>query len=280
MLNRLADYHTHTVRCGHATGSMEAYVEAAIARGLGEIGFSDHVPMYWLPEEKRDPTGAMAMAELEEYVSDVLRLRERYPEIPVRLGLEADYIPGHEEALVRLLEAYPWDYVIGSVHFLDDWNFDHPDLVYRYAEWDIGELYDRFFALERAAAGSGLFDILAHIDLIKKFGHRPARPLTAAYAELADAIAGSGAAIELSTAGLRKPVGEVYPAPELLQACCQRGVPLVISSDAHAPEEVGWGFEDALDLALRAGFTQVARFAGRRHQLVPLACDTERAGPP
>ena len=145
--------------------------------GLGEIGFSDHVPMYWLPEERRDPTGAMAMEELEAYVSDVLRLRERYPEIShPGWGWKADFIPGHEEELVRLLEPYPWDYVIGSVHFLDDWNFDHPDLVHRYAEWDIDVLYDRFFALERAAAESGLFDILAHIDLIKKFGHRPRRP--------------------------------------------------------------------------------------------------------
>ncbi|MEW8979043.1 MAG: histidinol-phosphatase [Symbiobacterium sp.] len=271
MLNRLADYHTHTVRCGHATGTMEAYVEAAIARGLGEIGFSDHVPMYWLPEERRDPGGAMAMAELEEYVTDVLRLRERYPEIPIRLGLEADFIPGHEEALTRLLEAYPWDYVIGSVHFLDDWNFDNPDYVHRYSEWDIAELYARFFALERAAAESGLFDILAHIDLIKKFGHRPPGELTHLYTDLADAIARAGVAIELSTAGLRKPVGEVYPAPALLRACCERGVPLVISSDAHAPDEVGWGFEDARELALRTGFTETARFEGRRRRMVPLA---------
>ncbi|MFB5085564.1 histidinol-phosphatase [Symbiobacterium thermophilum] len=271
MLNRLADYHMHTVRCGHAVGAMEAYVETAIARGLGEIGFSDHVPMYWLPEERRDPTGAMAMEELEAYVSDVLRLRERYPEIPIRLGLEADFIPGHEEELVRLLEPYPWDYVIGSVHFLDDWNFDHPDLVHRYAEWDIDVLYDRFFALERAAAESGLFDILAHIDLIKKFGHRPRRDQSEAYAALADAIARSGVAIELSTAGLRKPVGEYYPAPALLKACCARGIPVVISSDAHAPEEVGWGFAEARALALEVGFTHTARFAGRRRQMVPLS---------
>ncbi|MFO7273710.1 MAG: histidinol-phosphatase [Bacillota bacterium] len=271
MLHRLADYHMHTVRCGHAVGTMEAYVEAAIARGLGEIGFSDHVPMYWVPEEQRDPSGAMSMAELEAYVADVLRLRERYPEIPIRLGLEADFIPGHEEELVRLLEPYPWDYVIGSVHFLGDWNFDHPAFVHRFAEWDIDDLYDRFFALEQMAAESGLFDILAHIDLIKIFGHRPNRDLSEAYARLAGAIARAGVAIELSTAGLRKPVGEYYPAPALLKACCERGVPLVISSDAHAPEQVGWGFEQARALALETGFTHTVRFAGRRRQLVPLA---------
>src|SRR5690606_36663527 len=114
-----------------------------------------------------------------------------------------------------------------------------------YAEWDIDVLYDRFFALERGAAESGLFDILAHIDLIKKFGHRPRRDQSEAYAALADAIARSGVAIELSTAGLRKPVGEYYPAPALLKACCARGIPVVISSDAHAPEEVGCGFAEA-----------------------------------
>lgn len=242
---------------------MEEYVEAAIAAGLREIGFSDHVPMYWLPVEQRDPGIAMRMEELEEYVADVVRLRERYPEIPIRLGLEADYIPGREEDLARILAPYPWDYVIGSVHFLGDWGFDNPAEQNRYAEWDISELYGKFFTLECMAASSGLFDILAHIDLIKKFGHRPSHDLGRLYADVARTIAEAGVAIELSTAGLRKPVGEVYPHPALLQACCEQGVPLVISSDAHKPGEVGWGFASARDLALRTGYTQVVRFEQR-----------------
>ncbi len=270
MLKNIVDYHTHTTRCGHAAGTMEEYVEAAIQAGLREIGFSDHIPMYWLPEEQRDPGIAMRMEELEVYVADVLRLRERYPEIPIRLGIEADFIPGREEDLIRLLQPYPWDYVIGSVHFIGDWGFDDPAAVGRYAEWDISELYARFFTLEKMAAKSGLFDILAHIDLIKKFGHRPSADLSRVYADVAETIAAAGVAIELSTAGLRKPVKEVYPHPDLLQACCERGVPLVISSDAHSPQEVAWGFAEARELALRTGYTRVARFVQRQRFLEPL----------
>jgi histidinol-phosphatase (PHP family) len=270
MLNYLADYHMHTTRCGHAVGSMEAYVEHALRMGLREIGFSDHIPMYWLPEERRDRGIAMPMAELEAYVTDVLRLRERYPEIPIRLGLEADFIPGQEEALQRVLAPYPWDYVIGSVHFIGDWDFDNPAKVNRFAEWDIDDLYGKFFTLEMMAAESGLFDILAHIDLVKKFGHRASRDLGPVYNAVADVIARAGVAIELSTAGLRKPVREYYPAPDLLRACQERDVPLVISSDAHAPTEVGWGFADAARHAVEVGWRQVAFFEGRRRHLGPL----------
>ncbi len=249
---------------------MDEYVEAAIAAGIREIGFSDHIPMYWLPVEERDPGIAMRMEELEEYVADVLRLRSRYPEIPIRLGIEADFIPGREEDLVRILERYPWDYVIGSVHFIGDWDFDNPASVSRYAQWDISELYAKFFTLETMAAKSGLFDIMAHIDLIKKFGHRPSHDLGRLYADVAAVMAGAGVAIELSTAGLRKPVGEVYPNPTLLSECCKRGVPLVISSDAHRPEEVAWGFQGARTLALDIGYTEVVRFENRTRFSDPL----------
>lgn len=269
-VHRLTDYHVHTPRCGHATGRMEEYVEAAIAAGLAEIGFSDHLPMYWLPPERRDRSVAMAMEELEEYVADVLRLRERYPEIPIRLGVEADYIPGREEDLARLLEPYPWDYVIGSVHFIGDWGFDNPAEVRRFAEWNLSDLYARFFALEIQAARSGLFDIMAHIDLVKKFGHRPETDLRPVYREVAAALAQAGVAVELSTAGLRKPVGEVYPHPDLLAECCRHGVPIVINSDAHSPEEVAWGFADALALARAVGYRQVVRFSRRQRTAVDL----------
>jgi histidinol-phosphatase (PHP family) len=249
---------------------MEEYVEAAIAAGLKELGFSDHIPLYWLPEERRDPGSAMPMVELDDYVQDVIRLRERYPEIPIRLGLEADYVPGHEEELVRILGLYDWDYVIGSVHFIGDWNFDHEGYINRYAEWDISELYARFFTLEIMAARSGLFDIMGHLDLIKKFGHRPSGDLGRLYADVAEAVAGVGVAVELNTAGWRKPVGEAYPNPVLLQELCRRGVDLVISSDAHAPAEVALGFTEARELARTAGYRQMARFAGRQRLFDPL----------
>ncbi|HWI64159.1 MAG TPA: histidinol-phosphatase HisJ family protein [Symbiobacteriaceae bacterium] len=270
MLKNLVDYHTHTVRCGHAEGTMEEYVEAAIAAGLKEFGFSDHLPFYWSPEDQPDPTSSMARHELEEYVADVLRLRDRYREIPIRLGIEADYVPGYEEDLVNMLAPYPWDYVIGSVHIIGDWDFDNPAKVNRYADWDISELYAKFFTLEIMAAKSGLFDVLAHIDLIKKFGHRPSHDLGRLYADVAETIAKNDVAIELSTAGLRKPVREVYPNPALLKECCDRGVPLILSSDCHAPGEVAWGFAEAANLARQIGFTRTVRFEGRRRIYEPL----------
>ncbi|HYF94975.1 MAG TPA: histidinol-phosphatase HisJ family protein [Symbiobacteriaceae bacterium] len=270
MLKNLVDYHSHTIRCGHAEGSMEEYVEAAIAAGLQEFGFSDHLPMYWLPGDQPDPTSTMAMSELEDYVVDVLRLRARYPEIPIRLGIEADYIPGREDDLARLLEPYPWDYVLGSVHNIGEWDFDNPTKISRYDDWDIAELYTQFFELELMAIRCGLFDIMTHLDLIKKFGHRPPHDLGSTYAELAGALAGANVAIELSTAGLRKPVREVYPHPSLLRECCRRGVPLVLSSDCHAPGEVAWGFADAAALARQIGWTHTARFERRRRYLIPL----------
>lgn len=270
MVKNYADYHMHTTRCGHAEGSMAEYVEQALQVGLQEIGFSDHIPMYWLPEQERDPGIAMPMAELEAYVQDVLDLRRRYPEIPIRLGIEADFIPGQEEELQRILAPYPWDYVIGSVHFIGDWGFDNPAEVNRFADWDIDELYGKFFTLELLAAESGLFDIMAHIDLIKKFGHRPSKDLGALYERVAQTIAQAGVAIELSTAGVRKPVAEHYPAPALLQACHAAGVPLVLSSDAHRPSEVGWGFATAAAIARQTGWTELAYFEGRQRRLQPI----------
>lgn len=268
----LVDYHTHTVRCGHAGGTMEEYVEAAIRRGLQEIGFSDHIPMYWLPESARDDSVAMPMEQLDDYVQDVLRLRDRYPEIPIRLGIEADYIPGHEEELARLLGRYEWDYVIGSCHFIGTWGFDNPAEVAVYARWDLGDLYDRFWDLEIAAARTGLFDIMGHIDLIKKFGHRPPAgyDLSGAYSRVAGALAAAGVAIELSVAGTRKPVREYYPHPDLLRECGRRGVDLVISSDAHHPSEVGKEFEAALSVAMDVGYDRLVSFAQRRRSYHPL----------
>jgi histidinol-phosphatase (PHP family) len=160
--------------------------------------------------------------------------------------------------------------VIGSVHFIGDWGFDNPAEVNRYAEWDISELYGKFFTLEIKAAESGLFDIMAHIDLIKKFGHRPSCDLSRLYADVAEAMARAGVAIELSTAGLRKPVQEVYPNPALLRECAARGIPLVISSDAHAPGEVAWGFSEAREAAMQAGYRHLVRFEGRRRFAVDL----------
>lgn len=263
-MSGLFDYHVHTHFCPHASGRAEEYVLRAVELGLDEIGFAEHVPMYWLPKERRDATIAMDEAQMDEYVQTVLDLDSRFPEIHVRLGIEADYIPGAEDALARLLAPYPWDYVYGSVHFLGEWGFDNPAAAHRYDEWNLDELYETYFDTVAAAAESGLFDVIGHIDVIKKWGHRPPRPSHELFVRAADAVASAGVGVELNTAGYRKPVRELYPSAKLLTALVERGVDLTLGSDSHAPSEVGLALDAAVSEARAAGAVSLVRFQKRR----------------
>ncbi|MFZ5597833.1 MAG: histidinol-phosphatase HisJ family protein [Bacillota bacterium] len=263
----IPDYHIHTSLCGHARGEMHQYVEEAAGKGIGEIGFSDHVPMYWLPPAGRDPELAMAEEEFPGYVAQVLRLRDSYRSPAIRLGVEVDYIPGREEEARRFISAHPFDYVIGSVHYLDGWGFDHPLFVEEYRRRDIEEIYAGYFELLCQAAASGIFDIIAHPDLIKKFGHRPEKAPLHLYRQAARVFASSGVCVEVNTAGLRVPAGEIYPTLEFLRLCRLEGVPAVTGSDAHSPELVGNGFGAAVDLLKEAGYTGVTLFKGRKRTM-------------
>lgn len=261
----VVDYHVHTTRCGHAVGAMERYVERAIHAGLTELGFSDHLYLYWLPPEQRDRELGMAEWELEFYLRDVYRCRERYAsDIAIRVSTEADFIPGHERTLEAILRRYDWDYVLGSVHFVDGWGCDDRRYLAGYERWDVDALYRRYFDLVGEAAETGFFDIMAHVDLIKKFGHRPGEDQGGSYAALADRLARAGVCVEVNAAGLRKPAAEAYPHPDLLRACREAGVPTTFASDAHAPEEVGQDFAASAALMRAAGYETYLAFSSRR----------------
>ena len=262
----LVDYHVHTARCGHASGEMAAYVERAVRAGLPEMGFSDHLFLYWLPPEARDPELAMPEDQFDEYVEDVFRLRRAHPDIAIRLSVEADFIPSHVATLAGILERYPWDYVVGSVHFVDAWGMDDSRYIATYDDWDIDELYERYFDLVCRGAESGHFDTMAHLDLVKKFGHRPTRDPADLYARVARRLAAAGVAVEVNTAGLRKPVGELYPHPDLLAACRRAGVPATLGSDAHRPEEVAADFGLAVAHLRAAGYERVLTYSQRRRE--------------
>ena len=270
----MVDYHVHTARCGHARGTVERYVEHAIEAGLTELGFSDHLYLYWVPATERDPELAMAEWELDFYVEDVERCRARYrDDIVIRLSTEADFVPGHERQLEGILRRYDWDYVIGSVHFLDGWGFDDERYLTGYAEWDIDALYRRYFDVVGASAETGLFDTIGHPDLVKKFGHRPRADMSTEYATLAARFARAGTCVEVNTAGLRKPVGEIYPHADLLRACRAAGVSATLGADAHAPDEVAADFASAATLLRETGYRESVRFERRaraRTDLTPL----------
>jgi histidinol-phosphatase (PHP family) len=256
----MIDYHIHTKLCGHATGEMEQYVERAIEIGLSEIGFSDHLPFV----DFERPGFAMTISQLPYYVQKVDKLREKYPNITIRLGIEVDYFPQLKKEISELLAKYPFDYVYGSVHFIDDWAFDSP---YALPEWnlaDIDQVWEQYIGLLHQAAQSNLFDVLSHLDLVKIYGFRPTRDMLPRWETLMKCLKDNGLATEINTRGLRKPVAEIYPSEEILTLIKKYEIPLVFGSDAHAPEEVGRDFDQARELALKYDITSIAQFRGRK----------------
>jgi len=261
------DYHMHTPRCHHASGTVREFAEAAMAAGMHEIGMSDHSPM---PAGFMDDW-RMAPSELHSYLTEVEQVRDALAaDLTVRVGLEADFRPGSEAGVARLISLYDWDYVIGSVHYIDDWDFDNPA---RLAHWDkvgVEEVYCAYFDLVAQSAATGMFDIIGHPDLIKKFGHRPpedsSRVLEAEEAML-QAVHKAGCALEISSAGLRKPVGEIYPLPRIVKRAAELAIPFAYGSDAHGPDAVGHGMDACLELLEASGVHEVCVFSNRQRSM-------------
>jgi len=233
------DLHVHTWRCRHAEGAAAEYVRVAAERGVSTLCFTEHLPM--------PPSLIERIAGAEG----------------VLLGIEIDAVPEAREHAAALLGAYPFDLVLGSVHFIDAWAFDDPDKTGEYDRWDYGELWERYFTDLVDAARSGLADVMAHADLVKKFCKRPDTPVGHLYGATADALSEAGVAVEVNTAGLHKPCRELYPGPDLLAELRRAGVPVTIGSDAHAPEQVALGTGEAIEALRSAGYRSVLVFRGR-----------------
>ena len=202
----------------------------------------------------------MRLDQVEGYVAEVQHLQRDAPDF-VLLGIEADYHPATIEAVGDLLSAYPFDYVIGSVHYLDRWGFDDPRNTDGWSQRDVDDVYRQYLEVVGDAAQTGLFTILGHLDLVKKFGHRPTQSLDAALDTLARRVADAKVIVELNTAGLRKPVGEIYPSVEWLRVLQAHGVPITFGSDAHRPHEVGADLAAAAEAARAAGYHEYAWLA-------------------
>jgi histidinol-phosphatase (PHP family) len=273
----LTDLHVHLRRdelehtaAGHFTAAnAERYLEVAAERGVDYLGVSEHVYRFrqslsvW-----RHPFWVEnALDDLDEYCAFVR------DETELRLGIEADFVPSREDRMANLLEERDWDYVVGSVHFLLDRALDMR------GEWDVwrsadpDKVWRRYFETLGEAARTGLFDVLAHPDLVKVWGAGAPRPdgdLRRFYDLAMDGIADSDVAIEVSTAGLRKPVAEIYPAPAFLEMCLDVGRPVALSSDAHVPADLAFGYDAALELLGSLGVTEIAVFDRRERRMEQL----------
>jgi histidinol-phosphatase (PHP family) len=274
----LTDYHLHLRPDENGTDfdryfcaeNVDRYLAAAERAGIEELGVSEHVYRFRQALDLwRHPLW------IENAVDDIDAYCEYVRGTPLRLGIECDYVPGAEERTAALLGAHEFDYVVGSVHFVGEGDaaVDHEGFDVWEGDGDPDEIWRRYFETLAACARSGLFDILAHPDLVKVWGRArplPERDLRAFYEPAVEAIAETGIAVEISTAGLRKPVGDLYPSRQFAEMCVEAGASFALSSDAHLPEQVGFEYDRALELLGQIGVGEICVFEQRQRSLAPL----------
>jgi histidinol-phosphatase (PHP family) len=273
----LTDYHVHlrpderenTAERFFTRANAERYRESAEKRGIAELGVAEHIYRFRQALEiwEHPFWRTYAIDDLDDYCAFV---RE---ETDLKLGVEADYIPTREDRTANLLDAREWDYVVGSIHFVGDESLDTEEFSIWTKTASAERIWQRYFEMLAEAAQSGLFDILAHPDLVKVWGRDrpvPDGDLRRFYYPAMEVIADCDVAIEVSTAGYRKPVGEIYPAPAFLEMAIDAGKPLALSSDAHTPDLLGHEYERAVEMLDSLGVKEIAVFENRQRRMEPL----------
>ncbi len=242
------DYHVHAVGHKdrmHTAMEVKEFLEYGKKNGLKEIGFADH-------DKYKD------LLNFDVYNL----LMKEYPDINIRVGIEIDYFPGQENKIREIIAMYDFDYVIGSVHYLNTWMFDHPDYVQEYKKWQLDDLYEEYFRTVRQSINSGLFNIAGHLDLIKIFNYKiEEKKLLPMVTPILDDIKKQGMVMEINTSGLYRPVKEIYPSLEIIKMAVKKEVPLTISSDAHRAEDVGRANKLVVALLQDLGIEWVAGFS-------------------
>jgi histidinol-phosphatase (PHP family) len=273
----LTDYHVHlrpddrenTAERFFTRSNAERYREAAAERGIDELGVAEHIYRFSQSLEVWEHPfwQTYAVDDLDDYCAFVR------DETDLKLGIEADFIPGREDRMANLLDGREWDYVVGSIHFVGDESLDTEEFSIWTKTASADRIWRRYFEVLAEAAQSGLFDILAHPDLVKVWGNDRPLPdgdLRRFYYPAMEVIADCDVAIEVSTAGFRKPVGEIYPAPAFLEMAIDAGKPIALSSDAHTPDLLGYQYDRALELLDSMGVKELAVFEGRTRRMEPV----------
>ncbi len=256
----MIDLHNHTPLCKHATGSPEEYIQKAIQKNIKFYGFADHAPMQF------DYKYRMGFEEMPKYENEIRTLKEKYKDkIEILLGYEVDFTPFVDK---RVLERKV-DFLIGSVHFLDNWGFDNPEFLREWQKRDINDVYREYFYLIEKMASSKLFDIVGHIDLIKVFGYKP-KSVKDIAKNAVKAIKKAGMSVEINTSGLRKPVKELYPSDELLEMILNENIDITFSSDAHSPEDVGFKIKESIDKLKKMGVKEAVIYKNRQKEKIKI----------
>jgi histidinol-phosphatase (PHP family) len=262
----LPDYHIHTGLCGHADGEVGEYCSAARKKQLPEICFTDHAPN----PDGYDPAHRMRLDQFPLYRDAITEWRD-HDALRVVFGVEADYYEGCERFLESWLLEQGFDFVLGSVHFINGWGFDNPEERHIWDSVDVTATWRKYFETMRRLVDTGLFDAVGHMDLPKKFGYRPSdKDLKEMVQPVLDRMAEAGMGMELNTSGLRKPVGEIYPSSMIVSLARERDIPICFGSDAHSPSEIGTDFILALKLARAEGYGDYFRICQRKKERVAL----------
>jgi len=250
------DLHNHTTLCNHATGTMQEYIEKAIDLKIDIFGFSDHAPMNF------DKKYRMDISEQPFYENSVLQLKQKYKnKIDILLGYEVDYLDGNY--ILDEVKNAKVDYLIGSVHFLNKWGFDNPEFIGVYKNKDIDKIWQDYFEAVRSMVKTGLFNIVGHLDLIKVFKFLPKKDIKSIAFNALKQIKKSNMVLEINSAGYRKPIKEQYPSKELLELAFELDIPITFGSDAHSVEQIGYKYNDIINLAKQIGYTQAVYFINK-----------------
>ncbi|HID39054.1 MAG TPA: histidinol-phosphatase HisJ family protein [Calditrichaeota bacterium] len=236
----IADYHLHTKRCKHAKGEMYEYVEAAMAKGIKKIAFTDHIPL----PNRFDIAHRMAESELEDYVREIEILRDKYPDIEILCGIEADFYDGFEPYLQQIFSRFSFDLILMSVHFVKGWPKNNWAFSFHFPHRSLKEVYSDYLQAVMRGIKTGLFDVVSHLDLIKVPDQSLLEHNREEVEKILDLCRRFHVAVELNTSGLRKEIGQVYPDLSFLPLIKVAGVSICLGSDAHAPQQVGYRFDE------------------------------------
>lgn len=256
----IADLHNHTKLCNHAEGEISEYIEQAIKCGIKYFGFSEHAPMNF------DEKYRIGFHQMQEYEQSILEAKKKYEkEIEIFIGYEVDYLKGYMDE--RVLNA-DVDFLIGSVHFIEEWGFDNPEFIGDYKNQDIDTIWQKYFNAIEEMAQSRLFDIVGHLDLIKIFKFIPKKEINEIAKNALFAIKEADMAVEINVAGYRKPIGEAYPSASLLKEIKKLDIPITFASDAHKPEQVGLFSDETMHIAKTIGFDKCAIYRNRKREFI------------